>query len=104
MSDSATLTMEDAAKRFDVSTRTIKRLLAEGELQCTRIGRSVRFSEDQLDAYTARRTAAAVVTGGFNAQFVDEKQRQAVRNFLKPFLDEYFQAHRGDAEARGKAA
>jgi excisionase family DNA binding protein len=51
------LTLPEAAQRLgDVSVRTIRRLMARGELDWCRIGRrSVRVSEDSINAYIATR-------------------------------------------------
>jgi excisionase family DNA binding protein len=51
---SAMLTVEDAAERLRLSTRTVHRLLDTGELPKHQFGRAVRISQDDLDNYIAR--------------------------------------------------
>ena len=48
-----------AASRLCVSRSTIYQLIWEGELEPVRIGRSVRFTPAQLEAFVARRTRAS---------------------------------------------
>jgi excisionase family DNA binding protein len=43
------------AERLDVSARTVRRLIAAGELPVHRIGRSVRVSADDLARFLAAR-------------------------------------------------
>lgn len=45
------LTVRDVAERLQVSTRTISRLLTDGTIKVTRIGRSVRITEEALNAF-----------------------------------------------------
>jgi len=42
------LTTEEAAKRLDCSTETIRRKVRRGELKCVRIGNKMRFGPDDL--------------------------------------------------------
>ena len=51
---STMLTVEDAAERLCLSTRTVHRLLDNGELPKHQFLRSVRISQDDLDNYIAR--------------------------------------------------
>ena len=44
----------DVAAFLGVSTRTVRRLIAGGDLAVHRIGRSLRISEADLSAYLAR--------------------------------------------------
>jgi excisionase family DNA binding protein len=50
--DSALLGPADAAAWLTVSTRTLRRLVAEGRLPVVRIGRTVRFKRSDLDQFT----------------------------------------------------
>ena len=43
------------ARRLDVTVRTVRRLIAAGELPVHRIGRAVRVSEDDLARFLAAR-------------------------------------------------
>jgi excisionase family DNA binding protein len=45
------LTKQDVAARLNVSTRTVQRLHLSGELKALRVGGSVRFHPDDVDAY-----------------------------------------------------
>lgn len=45
------LTVRDVAERLQVSTRTVNRLLTDGTIKVTRIGRSVRITEEALHAF-----------------------------------------------------
>jgi excisionase family DNA binding protein len=45
------LTVEDVAARWEVSIRTVRRLVDRGELKCLRIGRQMRFTAEDLAAY-----------------------------------------------------
>jgi excisionase family DNA binding protein len=49
--DRLVLTYEDAGRRLSVSERTVKRLVASGELPAVKIGGSSRVTVDDLDAY-----------------------------------------------------
>ena len=49
------LTIQEVAKLFKVSPRTVRRWIADG-LPVTRIGRTVRIRRDSLDGYFASRT------------------------------------------------
>ena len=42
------------ARRLDVSEKTVRRLIARGELQAYRIGRQIRVSERAFLKYLAR--------------------------------------------------
>ena len=53
---SAQLQSVDAiAARFDLSAKTVRRLIANGELVAHRIGRQLRISETDAAAFLARR-------------------------------------------------
>ena len=52
-SASPLLTIRDVAERLQVSERTVHRLIDAGELAVIRIGRSIRVSEDALNALLA---------------------------------------------------
>jgi excisionase family DNA binding protein len=45
------LTIRDVAERLQVSGRTIHRLIASGDLTVIRVGRSVRVTEEALQAF-----------------------------------------------------
>ena len=45
------LTVEDAALLLSVSTRTVRRAIANGSLAVIRIGRSVRITETALSRF-----------------------------------------------------
>ena len=45
------LTIKDVAERLQMSSRTIHRLVANGDITVIRIGRSVRISEKALKAF-----------------------------------------------------
>lgn len=47
------LTIDEVAAEYRVSTRTIRRLVADGKLPAFHIGRSVRLSREQVNAMTA---------------------------------------------------
>ncbi len=49
----ALLTVQDVAERLNVSTRTVRRLVAAGRLPCIRIGRSLRFDPVSVDQVVA---------------------------------------------------
>ena len=46
--------MADAAAFLSVSTKTVRRLLARGELGASRVGRQLRISRSELLAYLRR--------------------------------------------------
>ena len=50
------LTYEDAAAQLQVSTRTLRKAVAVRELGCVKLGRSVRFRQEQLDKWVQRNT------------------------------------------------
>ena len=43
------LSVEDVAERLNVSTKTIRRLIARGQLRGTRIGRAIRIQEAEVE-------------------------------------------------------
>ena len=47
-------TVTEVAAEFKQSTRQIRRLIASGDLRVHRLGRSVRISRADLDAYLRR--------------------------------------------------
>lgn len=47
------LTIEEVADLLRVSTRTVSRLIKQRQLNCHRIGRTIRISRDDLRAYIA---------------------------------------------------
>ncbi len=50
------LTAEQAAKYLQLSLRSVRRLIATGELPCVRIGRSVRIRREEVMALVDRNT------------------------------------------------
>lgn len=48
------LTVQTVADVLGVSTRTVRRLVADGDLTPHRVGRSLRVSEEDLRAYLSR--------------------------------------------------
>jgi excisionase family DNA binding protein len=48
------LRIHQVAEGLDVSARTVRRLIAKGELVACRLGRSVRVHPDDLAAYIDR--------------------------------------------------
>lgn len=44
------LTIDEVAVHLRVSTRTVRRLIASGDLQASKIGRSVRVSRAAVEA------------------------------------------------------
>ena len=51
----ACLSISDVAERIGVSTKTITRAIAAGELHAHRVGRLVRIAEDDDAAFLAAR-------------------------------------------------
>lgn len=51
------LTVDAVAARLDLSTKTVRRLIASGDLVACRIRRAVRVSEDDLKSFLAQRRA-----------------------------------------------
>ena len=48
------LSIPHIAKHLGVCTKTVRRLIQSGELLATRVGRAIRVTETDLDAYLAR--------------------------------------------------
>jgi excisionase family DNA binding protein len=48
------LSVEDAAELLNLSTKTIRRLIARGRLRATRIGRAIRIQEADVEYLIAR--------------------------------------------------
>jgi excisionase family DNA binding protein len=49
------MTAKDVAAQLRVSERTVRRLIATGALRVRRVGRAVRISPADLEAYLRRR-------------------------------------------------
>jgi excisionase family DNA binding protein len=49
------MSVKDVAHYLGVSERTVRTLIADGELVPIRVGRQLRFDERTLDAYVRRR-------------------------------------------------
>jgi excisionase family DNA binding protein len=47
------------AEQLDMSTRTVWRLIADGQIEPLRIGRSVRFTQDALERFKQKVAARA---------------------------------------------
>jgi len=52
------LTVADVARRLSVHEKTVRRLVARGELVTVRIGAAVRLLPDDVDTYIAEHRAA----------------------------------------------
>lgn len=50
------VTKAQACEQFNVHLNTIKKLIANGELQTIKIGRSVRISQASIDEFIQRKT------------------------------------------------
>ena len=48
------LSIPHVAEHLGVCTKTVRRLIQSGELLATRVGRAIRVTEADLDAYLAR--------------------------------------------------
>ena len=48
------LSVDEAAEALRVSTKTVRRLIARGELSAVRVGRQLRISQDGFFAYLRR--------------------------------------------------
>jgi excisionase family DNA binding protein len=48
------LTVTELAERHNVSTKTVRRRIADGELHAHRLGRLLRVSEEDLALYESR--------------------------------------------------
>lgn len=48
MSDPKLVSIPEAAARFGVSTRTLERMLADGQLPCWRFRRAVRLDPEEI--------------------------------------------------------
>jgi excisionase family DNA binding protein len=46
----------EVARRLSVSTKSVRRWIASGELAAVRLGRSVRISQPELACFVASRT------------------------------------------------
>jgi excisionase family DNA binding protein len=53
MSQREVWTYADLAKAYSISTRTLRRLVARGELRAVRIGGAVRITEESRAAWAA---------------------------------------------------
>ena len=52
------LTMEQVTERLNVSNKTIMKAIVKGDMEAFKIGYHWRFSDDQLNAYLAKRTVS----------------------------------------------
>jgi excisionase family DNA binding protein len=48
------LAVADVAHRLDVSTKTVRRWIEQGDLRVHRLGRQLRISEEDLSAFINR--------------------------------------------------
>lgn len=53
-----TITIQEVARRLDVSESTIKRYIKMGELKAAKIGRAWRIREDAVTEFIVRREKA----------------------------------------------
>ena len=51
MEDRKFYSVEKVAEILDVSVRTVRRLISDGELEAIKVRKSVRISDDHLDNY-----------------------------------------------------
>ncbi|MDN5918308.1 MAG: helix-turn-helix domain-containing protein [Pseudonocardia sp.] len=51
-------TPTELAQMVNVNIRTVRRLIAAGEIRAFRIGRSVRIPADEIDRLTSRKASA----------------------------------------------
>jgi excisionase family DNA binding protein len=68
VSDPAYITVEQAAAQVSVCTKTIRRLIAEGQIPAVIVGRSVRIPENWIDALKAASEIQRL--GGVRPEFV----------------------------------
>lgn len=61
------LTIPQAASILAVSPSTIKRLLAKGDIEYTRVQRAVRIRQEALEAYVDRNTSYVGIRRGSNS-------------------------------------
>jgi excisionase family DNA binding protein len=59
--DRSLLSVDAVAERLDVSTKTVRRLIASGNLRAHHVGRKVRVSQEDLALYLADGRIAAVL-------------------------------------------
>lgn len=61
------LTIPQAASILAVSPSTIKRLLAKGDIEYTRVQRAVRIRQEALEAFVDRNTSYVGIQRGSNS-------------------------------------
>jgi excisionase family DNA binding protein len=49
------LNVDDVATQLDISLKTVRRMIANGELRVHRIGRSIRISEAEFQSFISTR-------------------------------------------------
>jgi len=54
------LTLDQVAEHLQVSRRTVERLVAAGRIRIVRVGRLIRVSERELEAYLAAQRSRAL--------------------------------------------
>lgn len=54
------LSVREVATRWRVSPMTVYRLLQEGRLEYTRVGRQIRIEEDEAERFIAQNTWASL--------------------------------------------
>lgn len=47
-------TVDEVAKMLRVSTETVRKLIAQGEIKAKRVGRQYRISQEALSAYLSK--------------------------------------------------
>lgn len=79
------LTISNVADELNVSHKTVRRLLAEGMLEWTRIRYAVRIFPESLDAYIRNQTAAVRFENGipeFSGTWMDRDGQRALKKKL----------------------
>lgn len=86
------LTVEQAAEVLDLHPKTVRRMIREGRLRATRIGKSYRILEADLAHFAggrkpAERELAARVTSVVDVEHVDQSTAERVARYLPAALN-----------------
>lgn len=85
------LTAEEAAKLLGLHPKTVRRMIREGRLRATRIGKSYRILESDLAQFTGAaresRSPAARVTSVVDVEDVDQPTAERVARYLPAALN-----------------
>lgn len=73
------LTVEQAAKKLQVSVKTIRRLIAAGDIVTTRAGRQIRIRAVHLDEYLTRGESRSQPVSAEMRIWVYDRDREAKR-------------------------